>query len=417
MKTDVLVIGGGPAGIASAISASKTGAKTTIVEREYRLGGILNQCIHNGFGLHYFGVELTGPEYAQRFIKMLEDCENVTIKCNSSVTDISQDNNGEYNVQVTSPNGFEIIKAKSIILSMGCRERPAGAINLVGDRCAGIFSAGCAQSIVNLQGKMIGKRIVILGSGDIGLIMARRLTCEGAKVLGVYEIMDHCGGLARNVTQCLLDFDIPLHLSTTVTKVLGKKRVRGVTVAPVEMGKPIYEKEELIKCDTLLLSVGLIPETELLDKFNLEPLPVTSSFAVDEYLQTSKDGIFVAGNVLHVNDLVDNVSHEGERAGHYAGLFAQGKLTRQNAIEIKHDEHIRYTSPKYIYPGGEGEVPISFRVDKEYRKVSILVKSGNEIIARKPAPVVTAGELQILNVEKSKVKSDLNIVIESMIKE
>lgn len=412
MKVDVAIIGGGPAGIASAISASKEGAKVALIEREYRLGGILNQCIHNGFGLHYFGAELTGPEYARKFAEMLDKCKKVKVKCNSSVTDITKNSDGNFEIKIVSPDGLQYLTAKSVVLTMGCRERPAGAIDLGGNRVAGIFSAGAAQAIVNLQGKMIGKNVVIQGSGDIGLIMARRLTCEGANVLGVYEIMPNCGGLARNVTQCLLDFNIPLHLSTTITKVIGKKRVQGVMVAPVTNGKPDYSQEKLVKCDTLLLSVGLIPEVELVDKFNLEKLRATNSFAVDEHLQTSEDGLFVAGNVLHVNDLVDNVSHEGEHAGTSAALYALGKLTRGKPIEIKHDEHIKYTAPKYFYNDKHGELSIAFRVDKEYRRVAIYALSDGEVISKRPAPVLTAGEMQTLKIDKSKIKEGLTLSID-----
>ena len=409
MKTDVVVIGGGPAGMACAFSAAQNGANVLLIEREYRLGGILNQCIHNGFGLHYFNEELTGPEYAERWIEKISKIKKIKVLFNTFVTRIDRGVN--FFVEATNPNGIVNIEAKSVVLAMGCRERPGSSINLAGDRPAGVFTAGCAQAIVNLQGKMVGKKVVILGSGDIGLIMARRLICEGAKVVGIFELMDKCGGIARNYTQCEQDFKIPLHLSTTITRVRGKKRLTGVYAAPVVNGKIDYSQEKLVPCDTLLLSVGLTPETELVSNFNLETYSFTKSFAVDEYLQTSEPGLFLAGNILQVNDLVDNVSQDGEIAGKNAALYAKKKLETGKKIEITHDEHIRYVIPKYIY---NNQLParIAFRTDKEYRRIFVNASSGGKQILHSPVITITNGQIHSLNLNKTKNITDLHFSIE-----
>ncbi len=445
-KTDVLIIGGGPCGLAAAVGASKAGAKTTIVERDERLGGILMQCIHNGFGLHLFNEELTGPEYAERWKELVSASKNIGIITNafcfnleklstahSTMHGISSKksgnlgimqenfdtmqgvNSGGYLVSASSVEGIIEIEAKAVVMALGCREKPAGAILLGGTRPAGIFSAGCAQKLINVEGKKVGKRVVILGSGDIGLIMARRLVCEGAEVVGIYEIMAQSGGLARNITQCVQDFNIPLHLSTTVTRVVGEKRVEGVFVAPVnEKLQPIKELEKFVPCDTLLLSVGLIPEIEIAGELGLEFNPVTNSYTVDEYFQTSSTGFFCAGNVLHVNDLVDNVSFEGGRAGECAALFSKSGLDMSNKLEITYDDHIKYTVPKYIYNNKKGEVKISFRVNKNYKRTIIRAMSGGVEISKRPAPAVTAGEMQSLTLDKSKIVNDLHLEIEVM---
>lgn len=411
MKTDVLIIGGGPAGIASAISASKTGATVTLVERENRLGGILNQCIHNGFGLHYYGVELTGPEFARRLASTLKTCQNVNVMLQASVTKITKTKLGKFAIQILSPEGLVDITAKSVILAMGCRERPSGAISLGGNRVAGIYSAGSAQAIVNLQGKMIGKKIAILGSGDIGLIMARRLFCEGATIVGVYEINPTSSGLARNITQCLKDFDIPLHLNTSVTRVIGKKRVQGIMVAPVINGIPDHSKEKLVPCDTLLISVGLIPEIELVSHMDLELSPTTNSLAVDENLQTSVKGLFIAGNVLHVNDLVDNVTREGERAGTNAGMYALSSQPHNKSQILLHDDNIRYTVPKYYYPNTPGELTIAFRVTQKLQRVRIIVLDGDNIVYSKPCPAIAPNEIQTITFKKPNIIHNLAIKI------
>lgn len=409
MKTDVVVIGGGPAGMASALSAAQNGASVVLIEREYRLGGILSQCIHNGFGLHYFNEELTGPEYAERWIQKVEKTKKIKVMCSTFVTRLTRGVN--FFVEATSPQGVVNIEARAVVLAMGCRERPAGSINLAGDRPAGIFTAGCAQTIVNLQGKMVGKKVVILGSGDIGLIMARRLVCEGAQVVGVYEIMDRCGGIARNYTQCLQDFKIPLHLSTTITKVKGKKRLIGVYTAPIVNGQPDLSQEKFVRCDTLLLSVGLTPEIELASNFKLETYPFTKSFAVDEYLQTSEPGLFLAGNIMQVNDLADNVSNDGEIAGKSAALYAKKRLETGKKIEITHDQRIRYTIPKYVYKNNN-PTRVAFRTDQEYRRIFVNAYSGKKQILHNPVITITNGQIHSLTLDKTKLSNDLSFGIE-----
>lgn len=412
ITTDVLIIGGGPCGLAAAYGAAKEGAQCLILERDNRLGGILNQCIHNGFGLHTFNAELTGPEYAVRWIDMLRDQKNVDVRLNCFVESIERTADGFFVSALSGDDLCEVV-AKSVILATGCRERPAGAINLCGTRPSGIFTAGCAQKFINIDGKSVGKKVAILGSGDIGLIMARRLICEGALVVGIYEIMPASGGLARNITQCVRDFDIPLHLSTTVTRVVGKDRLEGIFVAPVNQHfQPVLELEKFVECDTLLLSVGLQPENEIVYDLGLEWTYATNSFAVDEYFMSECPGLFLAGNVLHVNDLVDNVSREGEGAGQMAAKFAAGELELQKKQEIQHDDHIKYTAPKYIHLTGEGTAQISFRVNKNYKRVIIKAMSGGQEISRKPCPAVTAGEMQTITIDKSKLIDGLYLEVE-----
>lgn len=416
MKSEVVIIGGGPCGLAAAVGAAKQNASVLILERDNRLGGILTQCIHNGFGLHLFNEELTGPEYAERWKARVAEYPNISAVCDAFCYSIEPLNNGHWQVLASSAGGLIEIEAKAVVLALGCRERPAGSILLNGTRPAGVFSAGCAQKLINVYGKSIGKRAVILGSGDIGLIMARRLICEGAEVVGIYEIMPQSGGLARNITQCVQDFNIPLHLNTTITRIVGEKRVEGVFVAPVnERLQPITELEKFVPCDTVLLSVGLQPENEIVGDLGLEFNPVTSSYTVDEYYQTSAAGLFCAGNVLHVNDLVDNVSAEGERAGACAGLFAKNQLKMLNKIEITHDDHIKYTAPKYIYDDKNGTAKISFRVNKNYRRTIIRALSGGQEISKRHAPAVTAGEMQSLIIDKTKIiNGSLHLEIEVM---
>lgn len=325
MKTSIVIIGGGPAGLAAAIAAKEAGVDDILVlERDRELGGILNQCIHNGFGLHIFKEELTGPEYAHRYIKKAEEL-GITYFLQTMVVDISPVGKKKKITAMNRERGLLTIEADSVILAMGCRERPRGALNIPGYRPAGIYSAGTAQYYVNIEGRMPGKEVVILGSGDIGLIMARRLTLEGAKVKLVAELRPYSGGLKRNIVQCLDDFGIPLKLSHTVIDIDGRKRVKGVTIAKVdENGQPVFGTEEYVSCDTLLLSCGLIPENELSKKLGLTMDSATNGPVVDKSLQTSMEGVFACGNVLHVHDLVDHVSAEAERAGENAAAYVMG---------------------------------------------------------------------------------------------
>ena len=411
--TQVLIIGGGPGGLAAAHGVASVGANCLILERDNRLGGILNQCIHNGFGLHRFNEELTGPEYAHRWIDIISTNPHINAKLNCFVTEIQRTQDG-FLTTAMSVDGLLEVESKAVILTTGCRERAAGSILLGGTRPSGIYTAGCAQKFINIEGKSVGKKAAILGSGDIGLIMARRLICEGTEVVGIYEIMPASGGLARNITQCVRDFNIPLHLSTTVTRVAGRDRLEGIFVAPVNYKLlPVYEFEIFVPCDTLILSVGLLPVNEILSKFGLEWTPATNSFAVDEFFMTDCEGLFLAGNVLHVNDLVDNVSSEGEFAGTSAGRYALGELSKgAKRVEIGHDEHIKYTAPKYIHLDHEGTAQISFRVSKNYKKVIIKAFSGGKEVSRKPCPAVTAGEMQTLIIDKSKLIDGLYLEVE-----
>ena len=408
-KFDVVIIGGGPAGMAAALGAREEGASVAILERDDRLGGILNQCIHNGFGLHYFGEELTGPEYAKRFRdKVLAD-SGITVFLEAMVLSLTEDKV----VRAISPTaGLMELEAGAIVLAMGCRERSAGAIALAGTRPAGIYTAGMAQRLSNVEGYLVGKEVVILGSGDIGLIMARRMTSEGAKVKLVAEIMPFSSGLKRNIVQCLNDYDIPLRYSTTVTRVTGKNRLTGVYVAPVdEKMNPILEKEEYIPCDTLLLSVGLIPENDLLTGTSVEMSRVTSGAVVDEFRQTSVPGIFSAGNVLHVHDLVDNVSEEAFIAGRSAAQFAKGELVLSKTVEVLPSGGVRYALPQKVHLG-DGKVKVYFRVDKVYRGRTVVVQSGGEVIKRKKTLVMAPGEMQNVEVDKTLIKGDLSIYTE-----
>ena len=408
-KFDVVIIGGGPAGMAAALGAREQGASVALLERDDRLGGILNQCIHNGFGLHYFGEELTGPEYAKRFRdKVLAD-KGITVFLEAMVLSLTEDKI----VRAISPTaGLMELQAGAIVLAMGCRERSAGAIALAGTRPAGIYTAGMAQRLSNVEGYLVGKEVVILGSGDIGLIMARRMTSEGAKVKLVAEIMPFSSGLKRNIVQCLNDYDIPLRYSTTVTRVTGKNRLTGVYVAPVdEKMNPILEKEEYIPCDTLLLSVGLIPENDLLTGTSVEMSRVTSGAVVDEFRQTSVPGIFSAGNVLHVHDLVDNVSEEAFVAGTSAAKFAKGELALAETVSVLPSGGVRYALPQKVHQG-EGKVKIYFRVDKVYRGRTVVVQCGGEVIKKKKTLVMAPGEMQNVEVDKALIKGDLSIYTE-----
>lgn len=402
MKRSCVVIGGGPAGLAAAISAYDAGLKDIIVlEREDRLGGILNQCIHNGFGLHTFDEELTGPEYAQRYI---DEAKKRGIECllECTVIDISHDRV----VTAVSPElGLIQFEAGSVILAMGCRERPRGALNIPGTRPAGIYTAGCAQHLVNIEGVLPGREVVILGSGDIGLIMARRLTLEGAQVQVVAELMPYSGGLKRNIVQCLDDFGIPLKLSHTVVKIEGDKRVEGVWIAEVdEHLKPIPGTEEHYTCDTLLLSCGLIPENELSQKAGVALSPVTKGPVVNEQLETDVPGVFACGNVLHVHDLVDYVSEEASAAGRHAAAYVKaGEPAEEHVgIPLVPEGGVRYTVPATIDPASMDEkLTVRFRVGAVRRNVFESVYVDGARIAHKKRPIVAPGEMEQVILKKA----------------
>ncbi len=402
MKRSCVVVGGGPAGLAAAISAYDAGLKDIIVlEREDRLGGILNQCIHNGFGLHTFDEELTGPEYAQRYI---DEAKKRGIECllECTVIDISH----ERVVTAVSPElGLIQIEAGSVILAMGCRERPRGALNIPGTRPAGIYTAGCAQHLVNIEGVLPGREVVILGSGDIGLIMARRLTLEGAHVQVVAELMPYSGGLKRNIVQCLDDFGIPLKLSHTVVKIEGDKRVEGVWIAEVdEHLKPIPGTEEHYTCDTLLLSCGLIPENELSQKAGVALSPVTKGPVVNEQLETDVPGVFACGNVLHVHDLVDYVSEEASAAGRHAAAYVKaGEPAEEHVgIPLVPEGGVRYTVPATIDPASMDEkLTVRFRVGAVKRNVFESVYVDGARIAHKKRPIVAPGEMEQVILKKA----------------
>ncbi|GLB24404.1 pyridine nucleotide-disulfide oxidoreductase [Lacrimispora xylanolytica] len=401
---DIVIIGGGPAGLAAAVAARKEGIKDILIlERDGVLGGILNQCIHNGFGLHTFKEELTGPEYAARFIDMVE-AENIPYLLNTMVLDINKDK--EVTI-INREEGLTVIKARAIILAMGCRERPRGALNIPGYRPAGIYSAGTAQRFVNMEGKTVGKEVVILGSGDIGLIMARRMTLEGAKVKVVAELMPYSGGLKRNIVQCLDDYGIPLKLSHTIVDIQGKERVTGVTLAKVdENRRPIPGTEETISCDTLLLSVGLLPENELSRSAGVDLNPVTSGPLVDDSLETSTEGIFACGNVLHVHDLVDYVSEEAAMAGVSAASFVTvGQRTRTDFVEIAAEQGVRYTVPQRLDTEHmKDQITVRFRVADVYKDRYISVYYDGERVSHKKKRVLAPGEMEQVIIKKESLK-------------
>jgi len=394
IPVDILIIGAGPAGLAAAISAREAGIQSILVlEREEWQGGILRQCIHNGFGLHRFQVELTGPEYAQRDIEKAKELA-LDIRIGVTVLEVRADKEV---TAISREYGLQVFAAKAVILAMGCRERPRGALAIPGTRCAGIFSAGTAQRYVNLEGYMPGKKVVILGSGDIGLIMARRMTLQGAKVLACVELMPYSSGLNRNIVQCLQDYDIPLYLSHTVVDIHGRERLEAVTVAQVDaQRKPIAGTEKRFDCDTLLLSVGLIPENELSLGAGVALSPATNGAVVDNSLQTSVPGIFACGNVLHVHDLVDDVSAESSVAGRAAAAFVQGNAWQGRSISVKDGAGVRGTVPQnIILPDAPIDFSISFmfRPDQVYRNHYVVVKADDQVLSCKKALILTPGEM------------------------
>ena len=397
---ELVIIGGGPAGLAAAVAAHKAGVQDILIlERDNELGGILNQCIHNGFGLHTFKEELTGPEYAGRFIEQVKEL-GIPYKLNTMVMDLSED---KVVTAMNKEDGLFQLQPKAVILTMGCRERPRGALNIPGFRPAGIYTAGTAQRLVNMEGFLPGRKCVILGSGDIGLIMARRMTLEGAEVKVVAELMPYSGGLKRNIVQCLDDFGIPLKLSHTVVDIKGKERVEGITLARVENGKPIPGTEEFYECDTLLLSCGLIPENELSQSAGVTINPITNGPAVNESLETNIPGVFAAGNVLHVHDLVDFVSEEAAAAGRNAAAFIQeGKKVEGKSLPIKGIDGVRYTVPVAIRPAAlnpEGTVTIRFRVGNVYTNKRIVVYAGETKIFSRKRNVLAPGEMETVNLK------------------
>lgn len=436
MKTyDIVIVGGGPAGLAAAVSARKNGTESILVlERDRELGGILNQCIHNGFGLHTFKEELTGPEYAGRFIGQVKELQ-IAYKLNTMVMDISRD---KIVTAMNSTDGLFEIQAGAVILAMGCRERSRGALNIPGYRPAGIFSAGTAQRLVNMEGYLPGRKVVILGSGDIGLIMARRMTLEGAQVQVVAELMPYSGGLKRNIVQCLDDYGIPLKLSHTVVEIRGKERVEGITLAQVDdRGKPIPGTEEDYECDTLLLSVGLIPENELSSGMGVELSRVTSGPVVNECLETNIEGVFACGNVLHVHDLVDYVSEEAAAAGKNAARYVQekrviskerpegivaeqrksgtgdeniaaqgtGSVSRGHIVDVQAADGVRYTVPARInVERMEDILTVRFRVGGVYKNCFISVYLDDKRILHRKRPVMAPGEMEEAKLRKEELR-------------
>ena len=405
IKTDILIIGGGPAGMSAALSASENGSKVILVERDNVLGGILNQCIHNGFGLHYFKEELTGPEFAYRLRNKVEADKNIKVFTNTLVTKID-----EKKVTVSGAIN-DTIRANAIVLAMGCRERTAGNISLCGTRPMGVLTAGTVQKMVNIDGKMVGKDVVILGSGDIGLIMARRLTLEGAKVHAVFEINPVSSGLQRNIMQCLNDFEIPLYFNTTIFEVVGKNRVEGVYYGQVDQNfEPIESTRKFLKCDTVVLSVGLIPEMTIANF--VERSNITNGAIVNEFYQTDKPWLFSCGNILHVHDLVDNVALEAKQTGKFASQYVQNKLpTALKEIKIIPSKDFAYVLPSKIYEG-TGSCEIKFRLKNKIVKKTITAKCNGAILGKRFVLAGVPGEMMSLSFDKNGATGEIKFEVE-----
>ena len=409
LRYDIVIVGGGPAGLAAALEARREapGAKIVILERDRALGGILQQCIHNGFGLHFFGEELTGPEYVERFIRKLEGT-SIEVWLDTMVLEISAEREVTC---VSAERGLTTLQAGAVVLAMGCRERPRGALGIPGTRPAGVYTAGTAQRLTNMDGYLPGKRVVILGSGDIGLIMARRMTWEGAKVELVAEIMPYSSGLKRNIVQCLEDNGIPLLFNHTVTRVHGRERVEGVTISEVDPATrlPLRGSARFVPCDTLLLSVGLIPENELSKGAGVELDNVTGGAVVDEHRQTSVPGVFACGNVLHVHDLVDNVSAEAMIAGAAAARYALSGGEHAQQYAVSTGRGVRYAVPQRVNAGTDGTLDIYFRVGNVYRGETLEVACGDEVLFSRKKNIMTPGEMEKVTIDAGKVTGDLTV--------
>ena len=412
-QIDLVVIGSGAAGMAAAIEAKKNGVNDLLIlEKDEKLGGILNQCIHNGFGLTEFKEELTGPEYLQRFVDEVKRLE-IPYKLNAQVIDLTKDKVITYS---SKEDGLVKLQAKAIIMATGCYERNAGAIMLPGDRCSGIITAGTAQRYLNINGLMVGKRVVILGSGDIGLIMARRLTLEGAKVLCVSEIMPYSAGLNRNIQQCLIDYDIPLYLSRTVSKVIGKDRLEKVILSAVDENLQIIPNTEMeFECDTLILSVGLIPYVSLLNYIDC-PISSTKGAVVNQYMETMIPGIFTAGNCLHVHDVVDFVSQEARLAGRSAALYLRNEIdNNEKKIAIKPGQNISYVLPQFVLENSVDDITFKFRVRKPLKDQVVMIRSGETVLGKVVKPALIPSEMVMVDLSKDKlqeVKDEIVISVE-----